>query len=274
MPNYASLHQSRQKIGVQRQPDFSKDLAALNEILGEQGLAHPYDFSRKTLERLLKNSHYSEGCRGPAVDLSTISGSYFFRIASIGQIVASAEWIGPTYSDPRCPRSSEPPSVLFDYILEDSEHEGGWLPLSRFLSGSLVGLRGFTWWSTDQVPEEQWVTGAYKLGLVYEWLSPFTVILRCPISAIKRAHIPTSVDGFSSPIFDPMELTSFASHGRSIDVSDPASLADGFSEYVLGPIDVGRIDILPRELPEPIGDEVFLDDILIETLCLYGGSDK
>jgi hypothetical protein len=238
-------------------------------LLAELELEHPYVLSRVAINRLSDNLSFIEGCQGTAIPLP--ENARLFRIGSVGHIINGCNWRGPTIAQPKCPRAEEGPRVIWDFLLRRYLIEKTWLSLSQFASGTFSGtFTRFTWWTDKEITPDRFLTTAYELGLLYDWLSPYSLILCFRSEKPAKSHVPTPMDGFISPVFDPVEGPSSSHQGKAINISDPLNICEGRPEYVLPPMDVQSISLLP--IAEPwIGPQIFLDAALLKQLCQYCG---
>jgi len=108
-----------------------------------------------------------------------------------------------------------------------------------------------TWWTDLNLRQARMVQDCYRIGMPKTSLSVDCALLRCRIDSdiIAKAKVPTVLDGFASEIFIPTVSAATPGAGQAIDIGS-ATLKPGEAEFVLGPIEVTRIQIQLLKIPE------------------------
>lgn len=168
-------------------------------------------------------------------------GDYLYSLASIGKLVRNVahNWFDYQNDD-----------VAFDQVHTASQ--GKWIRLSRFTTTHVAGLRGFSWWTSLDITAESIWNAWRRVGLVDEWIAEKSVFLRCPVERTRHVtKVPTVVDGFDGPIFEPAHETPRPVVGTAIDLST-IPFQPGAPEFVLTAIAPQDIEILPITIPESL----------------------
>lgn len=248
MSNLTILHRIRQLKGGLRQPRYGAALYALEIELKGIGRSHPYGLVRNRLidelSALLRIPEFAHAARGNAADPKC---DFIYHLSSVRKVLTYSQW---SYFPSGFPSSKHEDRKLFEYLLDDYDAKTDWLRLSGYSRDRYSGFRGFTWWTDLKLLERRIVCSAHKLGLPNKWIPKYALVMRCPASYAKStnlSHIPTAVDGFTSEIFSPSDLTRIPvpTFGRAIDLDSPAGLRTGAQEYALNSVPVDQIDFIP-----------------------------
>ncbi|MBN2267666.1 MAG: hypothetical protein JW725_05020 [Candidatus Babeliaceae bacterium] len=225
------VHDVRQTLGMQRQPEWGDTLQNLNRILIKSSQNNPYS-SAARLE--LENEIRSFAGKG----LQGASGEWLFSICSTAKLPRCTDW--------RFLQVGLPSWKIHDALTRQYRRTGSWLNLTQFAAGETRFPLGIAWFS-DQEPDQNLVCAGHLRGMPNDWIQTHSVILRCRSTDIATIiKIPTVVDGFLSPIFMPVETNLNPKAGMAISLEPfPNDLDWGVSEWILGNIPVNLVDIKP-----------------------------
>jgi hypothetical protein len=268
MSDHLTLHKIRQCISNQRQPSLVSKLGVLDKVLKKLKLPHPYKLSSRHWQEILKEKALKEGGAGLIADPP--SKEFLYRFCAIKTLVnkknkETAKWKDPIFGAQDSVR-------IHEKLMGKSLNGQQWLPLSDYLEGSLAGPRQITWWTSFEIPEQDIVCSVQKLGLL--WVGPHSVVLRCPIKYVKErqlARVPTALDAFDSEVFHPTKEQDEPKSGVTISLEHSEALEEGADEFVLGPIDVKQVNMIPVLLNEDTvaACKAWSDENLWELLEFY-----
>lgn len=232
---YDKFHLERNRIADANQDFFQGEILALSNELFNMGHSHPYNLSiadRKQLESKCKE--YSKGgCNSKCkveLDKSMIHNEYLYRYSTLSSLAN--------------PQTSWKDSVIpiesaFSGIGEKAD-EGGWYNLGNVMTGFYKNARGFTWW-TNEIPNS--LNLLFNLGLVSDWLSKESVIMRLNKSAISSVlNKPSVIDAYDQPIFYPQSLNT-TTPGVTLNLNSPPDYENGLSEFVIPEVGFSFIDV-------------------------------
>jgi hypothetical protein len=260
------------------------ELEILNSLIQKIGHPYDlWDERNKKIHDGIRNhsglSTFQRGAQGPkAVYLA--DDIYIYRFSSFRRMFVSGHG---TWSSARMIGSRE--ADQFDYLQFQSSirlqrHEDPWLRLAEYADGHYSTKRSFTFWTdyleeVDEIRDDPELvrSQAYQLGIPSDRMSQEMVCLRCKKEGLRESiHIPTAVDAFDQSVFFPVDCTKSA-FGQTInlnvfketllaerdetdrrrwihrrlytkdDVLDRSFFVA--SEYAIGPVPVGVIEILP-----------------------------
>ena len=103
-------------------------------------------------------------------------------------------------------------------------------------------------------------------------LPPHPVVLRLRVKSLnaeRKPRVPTVVDAWDMPIFDPRKDDPVPPHGVTISLEKPSALEPGCDEYVLGPVTVSAIDFIALDETQARKCGMPRSDDLWEKLIAY-----
>ena len=258
------IYKYRCTTGVTRQPHHRKDLRDLRKIIKEIPQDHPYRL--KDYEPLYRSAAFDPGACGSSLNTKVVLELY--RLGSLDKVVEHVtDW---TFKKTRGRRPYSEPRLFF-HLSQYYRNEGKpWLPLSRFATGELSGIRKFTWWTTSDLDVNDIVCASHNLGLPNSWIPKYALLLRCHREA-SMVSIPSVLDGFCSVIFNAADYRGGSpTSGQTIDL-DTEPLALGHNEFVLKPIDVDSVEVKPILIDQPkrLHHVVRMDGKLLRLLHHY-----
>lgn len=239
------LYELRQDKGAKRQPTFETDLIDLDRIMEGK---HPYRLSAHQIEELMNIPNFSHGASGKGAVLP--NQEYLYRISTITRLLSyTTGWHSAS------PRKEDLPWVAFRFFEAEMSRTKRWLPLAQYAGGRFSSPRGFSFWSSQELPLgplSLLLENAHRVGVPNDWLDEVCVLMRCRTNHLKSenlSHIPTVVDGFDSHIFHPTKEAERPTCGVAINLKLSSSLSTGRDEYVLGPIQTDAIEVFPVQIP-------------------------
>jgi hypothetical protein len=266
MDPWVAIFQARHALDARRQPRHGdalrKLLASLSYLPAlPTAPAHPYHLMSDHFEWLVTNESAflatAGGLPGHPPD-----GEHLYRLTNIKSLLRD----NPGVSD-------REPIEQHGILIKEFRRTGQWIALDRVIHGPLRGPRGVTWWTSRRLSADALVTAAYRLGMARNWISSWSVILRCHRGAFARLSVPTVIDAFNQPIFAATADADTPTSGHAIDLTKPEALALGDDEYVAMEIDAGNIGVLPLEVaPDATATPHCLEDgspLLDSLLAFY-----
>jgi len=240
----------RVRCGVNRQPTHKINLQKLCAFLQVDLKSippapphpnHPYELSPEQF-KLLADSlvQYQHQCAGAPADISDVE--YLYRLASPRDLTNSTGW------NIEAEKVDSIAAWQRLKILCDNKQD--WLQLEDYSRGEYAGLFQLSWW-TDLDPTSDIFAAAHKMGMFTDWVPPLLFLLRCRVTDVEhnlKAYVPTVLDAFPQSVYHPMDEKTGPTYGLTIDLSDWQNLTTGVKEFVLAPIEVRHIDVLPIEL--------------------------
>jgi len=226
-----------------RQARHAKTFNEWAAKLRNLSLTHPFSFRDVDEEAFQKLGSYNDVGTGHPC---SPAARYLYRLCGVGSVVDRTAW-GTRIDRDDLRRS------IHRQLLRDKAREGPWLRLSNYCSGDLTGRRGFTWWSTLDLFPRQYQLAASRAGLPNDWVSPLPLVLRIAVARLAGntiVRVPTVLNAFDGPIFDPTIDDPSPAFGNAITLENSTWLARGCDEYVLGATPVSFIDMLPID-PSP-----------------------
>ena len=240
MSDQIIIHSIRQSKGSIRQPPHSDDLRELHDFLVDLGEPHPYELPYDSRVALETKESYAQGGRG--LSASILPSGFLYRISSAKSVAYAVDdlRLGSVTKE-------DPDSVIWNSFNDISDPDI-WRRLNRYAEGELIGRRGITWWTSLALGKTNIVAGAYKMGMYDLWVPVYTLLLRCPVSYIL-AHgnllVPTVLDAFDQEVFYPTQYSDTPTCGISVSLENSGALAEGTAEFILGPVPVNEIEVLP-----------------------------
>lgn len=244
MNPWLAIFQARHVLDSRRQPRHGGALDRLLASLAQlppppDTSAHPYHLLPHHFNWLDANeSHFLATAHGPPAQPP--GAGYLFRLANIKSLLRdNPGWV-----------SNREPIEQHRILIEEYRQTRRWIRLKRVIHGPLRGSRGVTWWTSNRVSPDALISCAYKLGIARNWISSWSILLRCPRTAFDHAalRVPTVIDAFNLPIFDASAEADNPGSGRAIDLTRPDALAPGWDEYVASEVDVDQVEMLPLEV--------------------------
>lgn len=179
-------------------------------------------------------------CAGLPADISGVR--YLYRLASPKDLTNNTRWnINVEKVDAE--EAWQRLKILYD-------NKKDWLQLDDYSHGKYAGMFNLSWW-TNLDPTNDIFAAANKMGLFTDWVPSRLFLLRCRVKNVEhnlRAFVPTVVDAFPQSVYHPMDEKKGPTHGLTIDLSKWQNLKTGVKEFVLAPVEVQHIDVLPLEL--------------------------
>lgn len=243
MAKHDNIAGIRFQVDPVRQPRHAATLARFLERLSMLDPADrdPFQLGGKAFNLLLDDKDFSQTPPGlPAAIASPAHGdeNYWYRITSVRKMIKNT---GPRLLD-----GEDRDSANFAFLWIDFEQEKSWLPLSRYVTGNLTGPRGFTWWSNVN-PFPEIVCSAHKVGVLNEWVTYHTVIMRLKASDLRELNIacvPTIIHAFDSLIFHAVQEQNDPTTGLALNLEqDPLEVEH--AEVVAFSVPVRAIECIP-----------------------------
>lgn len=237
-----AIFESRLKLASQRQATWAAELEELREFLAARDDCdrHPYTLPTEALDALKKLACWRPAPSGHPAECP--SEGYMYRISSIRSVVWAFEW-----NPDLAPRLSDD-TVLWSVLLEHARASGGWVSLDALGSGAYCTKRGFTWWTSLAGIEDDLILAAHRLGIPDNFIFEHSVVLRVPAGVMRElsaARVPTVLDAVDLPIFYPTREADRPRSGVTINVANTPNLAEGETEYAVGPLPACSIEVLP-----------------------------
>jgi hypothetical protein len=246
MADQTSLHDARQRIGSKRQPTHARDLQELEDILVSLRLSHPYELAYDEKVQLETKPAFSKGGQGPTATL--VGKQHLYRICGAKGLalgVTDLKLGGITHLDND--------DVLWNGF-NDLADPLRWRALSRYASGTLTGRRGISWWTSLRLRPSDLAVGAYQIGMYDMWIPVYALLLRCPVDFVVSkglSLVPSVLDAFDQEVFHPTRYADNPESGITISLEHAGALKKGVSEFILGPLEVDKIEILPVLINAP-----------------------
>jgi hypothetical protein len=269
MDPWLAIFQARHVLDSRRQPRHGDALEKLLASLAQlppppDTSAHPYHLLPHHITWLGANEG-SFLATAHGLPAQPPSGDHLFRLANIKSLLRdNPGWV-----------SNREPIEQHRILVEEYHQTRRWIPLKRVIRGPLRGSRGVTWWTSYRVSPDALVASAYKLGIARNWISSWSILLRCKRTAFTHAalRVPTVIDAFNLPIFDASAEADNPGSGRAIDLTRPDALAPGRDEYVASEVEVDQVEMLPLEVvaADATADPHCLEDTspLLNSLLAY-----
>lgn len=269
MDPWFAIFQARHVLDSRRQPRHGSALGRLLASLAQLppppgSSAHPYQLQPHHIAWLGENESTFLATAG-GLPGHPPGGRYLFRLANIKALLReNPGWV-----------SNREPIEQHRILIEEFRRTGRWIALDRIIHGPLRGKRGVTWWTSYRISPEALVASAYQLGIARNWISSWSILLRCPRTAFAHAalRVPTVIDAFNQAIFDATADANNPRSGRAIDLTQPDALGPGLDEYVASEVDVHQVEVLPLEVAaaDATADPHYLEDDspLLNSLLAY-----
>lgn len=236
MDQQSELHRLRQTVALVRQNRHASLLAEMQLLLEHLGSTHPYALVREQIEKLMSIPGFAVGGNGSLASRS--ESEFIYRISGIRKVVSFTDWFWPS-------KRRNDDDIWNE--LKSAFDEPEWLSLDAYSRGALSGPRGITWWTDLDVLSTNIICGAHSMGLPNDWVSKYSLILRCPTAVIpeRSFRVPTVLDAFDSEIFHPTTDANSPSSGIAISLDGAGPLSTGAHEFVLLDVDVQHIKFQP-----------------------------
>jgi hypothetical protein len=250
MDHQSELHKLRQKLALARQRGHASALGELQSLLAQMGLKHPYALSDQQIDSLMNVPDFASGGAGPFASES--DREFVYRISGIRKVVKFTDWFRPF----RLRNDDD----IWNELKSDFDAPE-WLRLDNYARGALSGPRRFTWWTDLDVLSTNIICGAHSMGLPNDWVSKYSLIMRCPIAAIpgRDVRVPTVIDAFDSEVFHPTVDANLPTSGIAISLDGAGPLSTGAREFVLLDIDVRQIEFQPILIDQSIRDRHLIE---------------
>jgi hypothetical protein len=244
-----SLYEIRKRLDSKRQPGHASALLKLDGALRslDPPKEHPYKLTDPDLAALRQKADYKSICRNGKS--AHIQSKYCYRLVTWAKLEND---ISDITRSGRIAHSYAREDEVFRHIQGQHISKGGWIPLSDFIGGILIGRQGFTWWTSTELPTSATMCGAHQMGLLNKEIGTEVLILRCETDRLRIGNpkVPSVVDAFFSHIFCAMRESDNPRCGRAISLESPIALELGADEFVVGPIDIEacQLEIWPEDL--------------------------
>ena len=268
------LYELRQKLGIQNQPEFATNLVMLDDIIKSEQYMHSFGPLGRSIFRKFNATGdiWMKGGQGQHVrDVPT---KYYYRITDFDRLKS------------RCREkvTTARHGGYFYMVGEWNNNGKAWLKLSAYFQGWLHNKRGFSWWTSQEVLSKddiqslndpavrhKLIRRAHRTGLTNSDFRNQILLLRSHADNFRdteHVRIPTVVDAYTSPIFQPMRTSENPTHGLTIDIGDLPGLTLTQDEFVLLSVDVEKIDVIPISIQrlDKRRHNVELNPILLEAL--------
>jgi hypothetical protein len=246
MSNEIELYKTRLSFDSFCQPTLRLALEDCDAFVQSIPKMHPYSLSNGQCQALADHCNgYKCGCQG---QLAVVVEPFLYRITTMPSILGQ-----------NTPNSNLHSEELYEFFLSEFKSSTRWISLSRLIQGEYQGWRGFTFWTNLEFAPGDLLSSAYKLGVPRNYISPRSVVLRCP-SSLLRSRIPTILDGYDFPPFCAADHPNNDGCGRAVDLTSPDTLRIGASEFVVGNIPSELIEFQPVSQSLPVDLFHRLDD--------------
>lgn len=263
MGEYDEIYRLRTTVDLTRQPRHAPAYNLLGQLFVSQHCTQPYfnDHLDDTgWGAILKDPAYQSCGKGLR---ASVGDQLLYRVMSFRNLLrhSAPRLLGAIGSHER------------DWVTFTSKQRTiqNWMPLQAFVSGLLTGRRKCTWWTTSDPSQDTFHT-CHFIGLPDDWLANRTVVLRCRASAMSPASlsVPSTLDGFDSPIFCATRDDDGPSIGRCIDLRQQP-LALGGEELTCPSVPVSAISCvaLSLNLPPPPSAQAELSALLPALVAFY-----
>lgn len=242
----AEIHQRRQSCGKRLQPAYAFLLEMLGCVLTNQlKTPHPYgtDLDLLGFDQLTKL--FSLGGIGNQATLP--DDKYVYRVFNRGSLpyVVNLKW----------PRYQTNPVLLWDVLMTRSHKGDLWVKLADYAENAYPANRGearfkCTWWTTYPLDSDV-ILGAYTIGMFSEWINDEVYVMRAPVknlNLLKVARVPTVIDAFIQPVFQPTQDPPPAKFGVTINLASHQNPTSGVNEFAIHPFEVEFIEIKPIKI--------------------------
>jgi len=255
------IHLERTRLAQENQAVFSNELNALNDVLYQMELKHPFQYSDKLFQKLKKASvDFETGASSTALKLK-IEEPCLYRYTTFRSLIKNKNL---RWQNKAVDRNTAF-EVLQDRINTTNQNE---FNLSEFMMGSYKNSRGFSWWTKQSITCEEDVFG---LGIPSDWIAERSVIMKIKDPDIIKNQLktPSVIDAFDSPIFYPTKYDQKENTvGITLNLNNRSTFNDGYEEYVTGNINADKIYITPFTFD--VGKkEIFIESILQDLLNFY-----
>lgn len=262
----------RQLIAGVRQPRHQGKITQLGAQLRNlpRPDQHPYDLNDENFEMLLgMEAAFREG--GAGLPATVPDQDFIYRLSAAAKVRSYSEVWRDGYEE------YIDDERLFGAIHWQYRRTRDWIPLREYADGSYRSRRQITWWTSLELradePEDV-VRKVSQCGIPIDWINKWSLVLRCRVEHLARvraACVPSVLDGFDSEIFHPTIDDDTPPAGIAIDLDGPTTITAGVSEFVLQPISVDQIDVLPVVIDDEVkrAAGVRLDARLRESLVDY-----
>lgn len=240
------IHQRRQSCGKKLQPDYAVMLEMLGCVLTNQLKApHPYG-SDLDLPGFDQHTKLFE-LGGIGNEATLPAGEYVYRVINMLSL--------PYVVDLKWRRYQTSPVLLWNALMTRSRKGELWLRLADYAENKYQAERGSsrfrcTWWTTYPLDLDV-ILGAYTIGMFSEWINDEVYVMRAPVKALNPlnvARVPTVIDAFMQPVFQPTNATPPAKAGVTINLANHHQPTTGVDEFAVHPFEVDFIEIKPIKI--------------------------
>ena len=240
MSNLECLFEQRSRLGRERQPRHAHILDALDSRLPPEKT--PFDEADDVSEALIEAPEFRAGSVGDPARLR--EKKYLYRFSSTGGLVKYCGW-----DSGRRPVSNR---VAHRKLMVASEEGRKWVELSQFAEGNLSSYRKASFWTPYSLRRTKLPRDMAKVGVPSDWIWKNGVILRLDLAEFLASglivRVPTTVDGYTYPVFHPRREKIKPAWGTAIDINrQPLTL--GQAEVVVPPAPVSLFKIRPVRIP-------------------------
>ena len=237
------IHKARVACGKKLQSSCLPMLEMFDCVLTLLKAEHPYALDENRLADFGDRTKiFSLGGIGHLAKFST--GDYAYRLVSQRHL--------PSFVKFRWTKLTNDNKFFWKFFWTTSESGATWLPLKDFADEMYpAGIPRYwyssTWWTDSQIFDDV-VLGGYRIGMFSEWIKNQVFLLRvrlADLEALQVSHVPTVIDAFMQPVFDPVSELPEPSAGITIDLSEYKKPRKGVNEFVVHPISVELIDFKP-----------------------------
>ncbi len=262
MSNYQVISNVRSQLDSVRQSSAGSRLATLKASLGPAQT--PYDRVPEVRRTLMSFEYFAIGASGRRI--SPPRSTYLYRASSLTAVQKHTQW----REDKELPLDVMLGSLRVR-SMNSSNHEG-WFGLSDVAEGELSADRSFTWWSSSPINKGSAVCDLHFRGIPNDWIPMHALLLRCSVDRLlgtQLVHTPSVLDGFDSVIFEAISEVDMTTGGRALSVESPDEIQLGADEFVLKPIPVDFIEILPLVIDESLRKHKVLEINILSALEVY-----
>ncbi len=254
----------RQNVGKEKQKQYKGCLDILETDINKKGsFSHPYSQSTELYKILNENDEFRSGANGKNCDHQNIKSLY--RICTIKSILNIIQELNTPIKlksffneNHLIPTSS--PEEFYEKI--KSSFAPGWIAYKDVFEDKFLCWRDFAWWTTENIDQKiaksnqiDIIKTGHRLGLHNEVLKEnFYFLMRLDIDKtnIYEVKIPSVVDAFDNPIFNPMDYDNpSVNAGRTINLEKfadinwnkniPTAISSGYEEFVVKNIPTNKV---------------------------------
>lgn len=263
----AQIFSLRQKVGKKKQKQYEDCLDKLETEIKDKGsFAHPYAWSSDLLKLLNENDEFRSGANGKACNKGSVKTLYrICTIKSILNVIKESNKLTKLKSSFN--ENNFIPTASSEELYQQIKLYSGpnWTSYQDVFEDKFLCWRDFAWWTTENLEviisgnnQESIIRTGHGLGLHNELLKEnFYFLMKLDVTdnnTIYQIKIPSVIDAFDSPIFNPMNyddskinfgttinLQSFEDSNWSTNILDVIS--SGYQELVVKNIPVSKVMI-------------------------------